>query len=157
MWTITAQHKGNRALNISAQHGFLCAFKWGYFSNLAFGWYESIFEYITCTLIVLLRDFLQQNWLKSHKQIRSYGWRQDFTSVLWTGFTPQGIWVSVSPAKTQIRQERNLDISNIYLWSVTLGPLHFYRHWYWHCTKLSILNVLCHKNLKLHKSLVRST
>lgn len=111
MWTITAQHEGNRAaLNISAQHGFLCAFKWGYFSNFAFGLYESIFEYIIRTLIILLQNFLQQNWLKSRKRISSHGWRQDFISVLWTGFTPQGIWVSVSPAKTQIRRERNLDI-----------------------------------------------
>lgn len=149
MWTITAQHEGNRAaLNISAQHGFLCAFKWGYFSNFTFGLYESIFEYIIRTLIVLLQNFLQQNWLKSRKRISSHGWRQDFISVLWTGFTPQGIWVSVSPAKTQIRRERNLDICEKeelmqYLRSVTLGPLHFHRHWDWHCTKWSI-HVLCH-------------
>lgn len=119
MWTITAQHKENRAaLNISAQHGFLCTFKWGYISNFEFGRYESIFEYIRCTLIVPLLGFLQQNSLKSLKRISSYGWRQEFISVLWTGFTPHGIWVSVSPTKTQIRRERNLDICKIGIFSI---------------------------------------
>lgn len=126
MWTITAQHEGTHAaLNISAQHGFLCAFKWGYFSNFASGWYESIFEYIIHTVIVLLRDFIQQNWLKSHKRISSYGWRQDFISVLWTCFTPQGIWVSASPAKTQIRRERNLDISDAIFMISNIGSFAF--------------------------------
>ncbi len=164
MWTITAQHEGNRAaLNISAQHGFLCAFKWGYFSNFAFGLYESIFEYIIRTLIVLLRNFLQQNWLKSRKRISSHGWRQDFIS--YQRVVNRFYLLKVFESQYHLPRPRSVENVTLtfakeelmqYLRSVTLGPLHFHRHWDWHCTKWSI-HVLCHKNLKLHKSHVRST